>query len=81
MAFVAVFQLLNGEFLSDVNIFSILKTMSFYGIIAIGETMLLCGGDKPCATAIVRNENISERKLIASVIGKCAGVGFTVKSV
>lgn len=45
LAFVAVFQLLNGEFLSDVNIFSILKTMSFYGIIAIGETMLLCGGD------------------------------------
>lgn len=57
----------------------IIEELKYYNIVC-GE-VLLCGGDKPCATAIVRNENISERKLIASVIGKCAGVGFTVKSV
>lgn len=45
LGFIAFFQVFNREFLSAVNVFSILKTMSFYGLIAIGETMLLCGGD------------------------------------
>ena len=45
IGFILFYQMFNSQFLSAVNIFSILKTMSFYGIVAVGETMLLCGGD------------------------------------
>ncbi len=42
---VLLFYLLNHAFLSPANVFSILKTMAFYGIVAVGETLLILGGD------------------------------------
>lgn len=42
---IIVFQLLNKGFLSDANIFSMLKTMAFYGIVAVGETLIILSGD------------------------------------
>ena len=42
---IIIFQLLNQGFLSSANVFSMLKTMAFYGIVAIGETLIIIGGD------------------------------------
>lgn len=42
---IVVFQVLNTGFLSEANIFSMLKTMAFYGIVAVGETLIIISGD------------------------------------
>lgn len=42
---ITVFTLIEPAFLSDVNIFSVLKTLAFYGIVAIGETLVIMCGD------------------------------------
>ena len=45
IALVVVFQIINSGFLSPANIFSVLKTLAFYGIVAVGETLIIIGGD------------------------------------
>ena len=57
----------------------IIEELKYYNVVC--SEILLCGGEKPFATAIIRSESASERKLIASVVGKCAGVRFAVKNV
>ena len=57
----------------------IIEELKYYNVVC--SEILLCGGDKPSATAIIRNECAGDRKLIANVVGKCAGVNFLVKSV
>lgn len=42
---VGVFALINPVFVSEANIFSLLKTLAFYGIVAVGETLIIIGGD------------------------------------
>ena len=42
---VLIFWIINPAFLSAPNIFSVLKVLAFYGIVAIGETLLILGGD------------------------------------
>lgn len=42
---ILLFYFLNPAFLSPPNIFSILKVLAFYGIVAVGETLLILGGD------------------------------------
>ena len=42
---ILLFYFLNPAFLSAPNIFSIMKVLAFYGIVAVGETMLILGGD------------------------------------
>lgn len=45
LVMVVAFRCLAPEFLSDANVFSVLKTLSFYGIVAVGETLVMIGGD------------------------------------
>jgi ribose transport system permease protein len=45
IALILLFYLLNHAFLSAPNIFSVLKVLAFYGIVAVGETLLILGGD------------------------------------
>lgn len=42
---ILLFYFLNHGFLSAPNIFSVLKVLAFYGIVAVGETLLILGGD------------------------------------
>jgi len=42
---VLLFYFINNAFLSAPNVFSILKVLAFYGIVAVGETLLILGGD------------------------------------
>ena len=42
---ILLFYLIKPAFLSAPNIFSVLKVMAFYGIVAVGETLLILGGD------------------------------------
>jgi ribose transport system permease protein len=42
---ILVFSLLNPGFSSAINISSVLKTLAFYGIVAIGETLIMFCGD------------------------------------
>jgi ribose transport system permease protein len=44
LLFVAIFYLINPSFLSLVSVTTMLRTMSFIGIIAIGQTLLLISG-------------------------------------
>jgi ribose transport system permease protein len=42
---VMAFTFINPVFLSEANIFSLIKTLSFYGLVAVGETLIIIGGD------------------------------------
>lgn len=42
---IGVFALINPVFISEANVFSVLKTLAFYGIVAVGETLIILGGD------------------------------------
>jgi len=42
---IVIFSCLNSGFYSLPNIFSVLKTLAFYGIVAVGMTLLIIGGD------------------------------------
>ncbi len=42
---IVIFYAARPAFLSPANIYSVLKTLSFYGIVAVGETLLILGGD------------------------------------
>lgn len=42
---IVVFALLRPAFLSGENMFSLFKTLAFYGIVAIGETLVMLAGD------------------------------------
>lgn len=42
---IVTFYLINPQFLSDANVFSLMKTLAFYGIVAVGETLIIIGGD------------------------------------
>ena len=44
-ALIAIFSLMNGQFLSQENLFVMLKTMPELGLIAIGMTMLIIAGE------------------------------------
>ena len=57
----------------------IIEELKYYNIVC--SEMLLCLGESVSATAIVRNECVSEKKLIADVIGKCAGTRLYAKNV
>lgn len=57
----------------------IIEELKYYNIVC--SEALMCLGDSPCATLIIRSECAHERKLIASVVGKCTGGKFYVKSV
>ena len=45
IVFIALFALVNPEFLSEANVFSLMKTLAFYGIVAVGETLIIISGD------------------------------------
>ena len=45
LVMIATFALLNPGFLSPSNVSSVLKTLAFYGIVAIGETLIILCGD------------------------------------
>lgn len=45
IALIVVFALINPQFLSAANVFSLIKTLAFYGIVAIGVTLVIIGGD------------------------------------
>lgn len=42
---IGIFYAIKPMFLSGENVYSMLKTLSFYGIVAVGETLILIGGD------------------------------------
>jgi len=42
---ILLFWIINPAFLSAPNLFSVLKVLSFYGIVAVGETLLMLAGD------------------------------------
>jgi ribose transport system permease protein len=42
---VALFSILKPAFLSQENIYSLLKTLAFTGIVAVGETLIILSGD------------------------------------
>jgi len=42
---VALFSILRPAFLSQENIYSLLKTLAFTGIVAVGETLIILSGD------------------------------------
>ena len=45
LAMILIFYLAVPAFLSPANIYSVLKTLSFYGIVAVGETLIILAGD------------------------------------
>jgi len=45
IALILLFYFINPGFLSAPNVFSVLKVLAFYGIVAVGETLLILGGD------------------------------------
>ena len=45
LGMILVFFMLKPAFLSQANIYSVLKTLAFYGIVAVGETLVILGGD------------------------------------
>jgi len=45
IALILLFYFINPRFLSAPNVFSVLKVLAFYGIVAVGETLLILGGD------------------------------------
>ncbi len=57
----------------------VIEELRYYNIIC--SEVLLCFGENPSATLIIRNECVSERKLIAEIVGKCAGQRFIVRNV
>lgn len=57
----------------------IIEELRYYNIIC--SEALLCLGEKPSATLIIRNECVSDRKLIAEIAGKTAGEKFIVRNV
>ena len=40
---IGIFYAIKPMFLSGENVYSMLKTLSFYGIVAVGETLILIG--------------------------------------
>ncbi len=42
---IAIFTGINAQFVSQANVFSLMKTLAFYGIVAVGETLVIIGGD------------------------------------
>ncbi len=42
---ILLFWIINPAFLSAPNVFSVLKVLAFYGIVAVGQTLLILGGD------------------------------------
>lgn len=57
----------------------IIEELKYYNVVC--SEVLLYTGEKTSATVIVRNECAGEKRLIADVAGKCAGVRFCVKNV
>ena len=55
------------------------EELKYYNVVC--SEILLCLGETVSATAIVRNECVSDKKLIADVIGKCSGTRLSLKSV
>jgi len=42
---IAIFGLATPAFLSEINVLSVLRTLAFYGIVAVGHTLVMIGGD------------------------------------
>jgi len=42
---ILMFYLINHAFLSAASVFSVLKVLAFYGIVGVGETLVILGGD------------------------------------
>lgn len=57
----------------------IIEELKYYNVVC--SEVLLCMGERPSATVIVRNECVGEKKLISDIAGKCAGTRFCVKNV
>ena len=45
IALIIIFSIINPQFVSQANVFSLIKTLAFYGIVAIGVTLVIIGGD------------------------------------
>ena len=45
IVFIAIFTIINPQFVSEANVFSLMKTLAFCGIVAVGETLIIIGGD------------------------------------